>query len=149
MDGQFVPNLTVGPDVIAAARDRVALPFKAHLMTLEPGTWCDRKASAGSEPIIVHAEACVHLHRRGEACSDLMDLLLVMTGQSLLRRPAVHRRDGIEDRRRPAAHRPGRRGNRTGSGWGIGPVQRKLAHQRTACWAQSTRRSEGRSMEPK
>ncbi len=102
MDGQFVPNLTIGPDVIAAARDWVTLPFEAHLMTLEPATWCARMASAGCELVIVHAEACTHLHRTlmaireagvraGVALNpatplgtvthilDLMDLLLIMT----------------------------------------------------------------------
>jgi ribulose-phosphate 3-epimerase len=37
MDGQFVPNLTFGPDVIAAARKHTSLPFEAHLMVLTPG----------------------------------------------------------------------------------------------------------------
>lgn len=102
MDGRFVPNLTFGPDVIAAARAAVALPFEAHLMTLDPGAWCDRLIEAGCELIIVHAEACPHLHRTLAAIRDagaragvalnpatplatvthvldLMDLLLVMT----------------------------------------------------------------------
>lgn len=102
MDGQFVPNLTFGPDVIAAARPRVALPFEAHLMTLNPGAWTGHLVRAGCELIIVHAEACPHLHRTLTAIQeagaragvalnpatpldeivhvlDLIDLLLVMT----------------------------------------------------------------------
>src|SRR6516162_8674989 len=63
MDGRFVPNLTFGPDVIGAARAMVALPFEAHLMTLDPGAWTGRLVDAGCELIIVHAEACRHLHR--------------------------------------------------------------------------------------
>ena len=102
MDGQFVPNLTFGPDVVAAAREQTHLPFEAHLMTLDPGAWTSRLAAAGCELIIVHAEACPHLHRTlagirdaglrtGVALNpatpldavahvlDLTDLLLVMT----------------------------------------------------------------------
>lgn len=102
MDGQFVPNLTFGPEVIAAARAQVALPFEAHLMTRDPGMWCGQVAGAGCELVIVHAEACAHLHRTlmaireagvraGVALNpatpvdavahvlDLVDLLLVMT----------------------------------------------------------------------
>ena len=63
MDGQFVPNLTFGPDVIASVRDRVALPFEAHLMVLTPDVMAARYVEAGCSRLIVHAEACDHLHR--------------------------------------------------------------------------------------
>jgi ribulose-phosphate 3-epimerase len=63
MDGQFVPNLTFGPDVIAAARPHTALPFEAHLMVLTPDVLAERYVEAGCERLIVHAEACTHLHR--------------------------------------------------------------------------------------
>ncbi len=63
MDGRFVPNLTFGPDVIAAARRHCTVPFEAHLMVVEPDELLARYAEAGCELIIVHAEACTHLHR--------------------------------------------------------------------------------------
>lgn len=63
MDGRFVPNLTFGPDVIAACRSTVDTPFEAHLMVVEPDELLPRYVEAGCELIIVHAEACVHLHR--------------------------------------------------------------------------------------
>ena len=102
MDGRFVPNLTFGPDVVAAARPRVGLPFEAHLMVCDPDAWSARMVKAGCELIIVHAEAATHLHRTlaaiGETGAragvalnpatpleavrhvlDLVSLLLVMT----------------------------------------------------------------------
>jgi ribulose-phosphate 3-epimerase len=102
MDGRFVPNLTFGPDVIAAVRPLVTLPFEAHLMVAEPDVLLPRWVEAGCELVIVHAEACPHLHRTlgqiaelgaraGVALNpatpvaavehvlDLIDLLLVMT----------------------------------------------------------------------
>ena len=63
MDGQFVPNLTFGPDVIAAAREHVDVPFEAHLMVETPDAMAARYIEAGCRLLIVHAEACPHLHR--------------------------------------------------------------------------------------
>ena len=63
MDGQFVPNLTFGPDVIASVRPHTSLPFEAHLMVLTPDAMAAQYISAGCERLIVHAEACRHLHR--------------------------------------------------------------------------------------
>ena len=63
MDGQFVPNLTFGPDVIAAARDHSTLPFEAHLMVYTPDVMAEQYVEAGCSRLIVHAEACTHLHR--------------------------------------------------------------------------------------
>src|SRR6187549_1684163 len=63
MDGRFVPNLTFGPDVIAATRSHTSLPFEAHLMVLEPDELAHRYVEAGCRRLIVHAEACTHLHR--------------------------------------------------------------------------------------
>ena len=63
MDGQFVPNLTFGPDVIAAARKHSSLPFEAHLMVLSPDNMAGEYVKAGCSRLIVHAEACTHLHR--------------------------------------------------------------------------------------
>ena len=71
MDGVFVPNLTFGPDVIAATRDLVAVPFEAHLMVVEPDKLMARYVEAGCQVIIVHAEACLHLHRTLGAIREL------------------------------------------------------------------------------
>jgi ribulose-phosphate 3-epimerase len=63
MDGQFVPNLTFGPDVIASARPHASLPFEAHLMVYTPDVMAKQYVEAGCSRLIVHAEACPHLHR--------------------------------------------------------------------------------------
>jgi ribulose-phosphate 3-epimerase len=63
MDGRFVPNLTFGPDVIAACRPHVGLPFEAHLMVDEPDALLPRYVEAGCSTLIVHAESTRHLHR--------------------------------------------------------------------------------------
>lgn len=113
MDGRFVPNMTIGPDVIAATRGHVTMGFEAHLMVADPDPMLHRWVEAGCELLIVHAEAVTHLHRTlarirelgvrtGVALNpatpltavehvwDIVDLLLVMTvnpgfgGQSYL-----------------------------------------------------------------
>jgi ribulose-phosphate 3-epimerase len=71
MDGVFVPNLTFGPDVIAACRKHVEVPFEAHLMVVEPDELLPRYVEAGCELLIVHAEACRHLHRTLGRIRDL------------------------------------------------------------------------------
>ena len=63
MDGQFVPNLTFGPDVIASVRDHVAVPFEAHLMVNTPELMLQPYVDAGCELLIIHAESTMHLHR--------------------------------------------------------------------------------------
>jgi ribulose-phosphate 3-epimerase len=63
MDGRFVPNLTFGPDVIASTRSLVDLPFEVHLMVEQPDELAHRYVEAGCGLLIVHAEACLHLHR--------------------------------------------------------------------------------------
>jgi ribulose-phosphate 3-epimerase len=63
MDGRFVPNLTFGADVIASVRSHVAVPFEAHLMVHEPSWIIPAIVDAGCGLVIVHAEACTHLHR--------------------------------------------------------------------------------------
>jgi ribulose-phosphate 3-epimerase len=63
MDGRFVPNLTFGPDVIAACRPHVSVPFEAHLMIEDPDPYLANYVEAGCELVIVHAEATRHLHR--------------------------------------------------------------------------------------
>lgn len=71
MDGRFVPNLTFGPDVIAANRGHVTLGFEAHLMVENPDPMLGRWVQAGCELVIVHAEATRHLHRTLSAIADL------------------------------------------------------------------------------
>jgi ribulose-phosphate 3-epimerase len=63
MDGHFVPNLTFGPDVIAACRPHADVTFEAHLMVERPDDLLPRYVEAGCEVIIVHAETAPHLHR--------------------------------------------------------------------------------------
>ncbi len=102
MDGQFVPNLTFGPDVIKSARKHCTVPFEAHLMTYTPDVLAAEFVGAGCSRLIVHAEACTHLHRTlaniaslgataavavnpatpagaVEHVLDLVDMVLVMT----------------------------------------------------------------------
>jgi ribulose-phosphate 3-epimerase len=102
MDGHFVPNLTFGPDVIAACRAHSTVPFEAHLMVSNPDLLLSRYIEAGCDLVIVHAESCPHLHstlatlrkagvKAGVALNpssplelvrhvtDLLDLILVMT----------------------------------------------------------------------
>ena len=63
MDGVFVPNLTIGPDVIASIRPLVDIPFEAHLMVVNPDELAHRYVEAGCSTVMVHVEACTHLHR--------------------------------------------------------------------------------------
>ncbi len=63
MDGVFVPNLTFGPDVIAACRPEVRVPFEAHLMVADPDLLAARYVEAGCDRLIVHVESTIHLHR--------------------------------------------------------------------------------------
>jgi ribulose-phosphate 3-epimerase len=102
MDGVFVPNLTFGPDVVAACRPHCTVPFEAHLMVVDPDPTLPRWVEAGCELLIIHAESVRHLHRTlgrareagasvGVALNpatppsaiehvlDLVDMVLVMT----------------------------------------------------------------------
>jgi ribulose-phosphate 3-epimerase len=102
MDGRFVPNITVGPLVVAAVRRATTLPIEAHLMIIEPERYLQDFATAGADLLIVHQEASPHLHRTIEQVKrlgkragvainpatplamvqevlDLADLFLVMT----------------------------------------------------------------------
>ncbi|MEW6275781.1 MAG: ribulose-phosphate 3-epimerase [Bacillota bacterium] len=63
MDGRFVPNITIGPPVVAALRPHSRLVFDVHLMIAEPDKYIERFIEAGADIITVHAEAGVHLHR--------------------------------------------------------------------------------------
>jgi len=102
MDGHFVPNITIGPPVVAALRPRTRLIFDVHLMIAAPERYVNDFVRAGADIITVHAEACTHLHRTLEAIReagvragvalnpatplaavehvlDLADLVLIMT----------------------------------------------------------------------
>ena len=63
MDGNFVPNITMGPMIVDAIRSWTSLPFDLHMMVDAPERYIDDFASAGADIITVHAEACRHLHR--------------------------------------------------------------------------------------
>jgi len=102
MDGRFVPNITFGEKVIAAARKSTSLPLDVHMMVEEPEKYFDAFAGAGATGMTIHVEAAPHLQRQltrireldcvagaalnpatslitvREALADL-DLLLVMT----------------------------------------------------------------------
>ena len=63
MDGHFVPNLTVGPVVLAALRKVTRVPFDVHLMIEEPLATLDQYLDAGAGRVAVHVEAEPHLNR--------------------------------------------------------------------------------------
>lgn len=63
MDGHFVPNITIGPLVVAAVRRVTALPLDVHLMIENPDRYVGDFAKAGADLIVVHVEATTHLHR--------------------------------------------------------------------------------------
>jgi ribulose-phosphate 3-epimerase len=63
MDGHFVPNLTIGPPVVASLRKVVTVPLDCHLMIERPDEFIPAFAEAGANWISVHQEACVHLDR--------------------------------------------------------------------------------------
>ncbi|MEY3214280.1 MAG: hypothetical protein RIT28_4761 [Pseudomonadota bacterium] len=115
MDGRFVPNITIGPLVVAALRPLTTQPLDVHLMIVEPDKYVPAFRDAGADLITVHAEATDHLDRSIQLIKSLgakagvalnphtpetvldyvldeLDLVLVMTvnpgfgGQSLIRR---------------------------------------------------------------
>ena len=63
MDGHFVPNITIGPEVIQALRPYSKLPFDVHLMISPVDAYLQAFAEAGSDIITIHAESGAHLHR--------------------------------------------------------------------------------------
>ncbi|MBW1720927.1 MAG: ribulose-phosphate 3-epimerase [Deltaproteobacteria bacterium] len=63
MDGHFVPNITIGPMIVRAARSITRLPLDVHLMISDPDRYVQDFVEAGADKITVHAEAVDHLHR--------------------------------------------------------------------------------------
>jgi len=63
MDGSFVPNITIGPEVIKAIRPHSILPFDVHLMINNPEKHIESFAKAGADIITIHQEASIHLDR--------------------------------------------------------------------------------------
>lgn len=63
MDGHFVPNITMGPNVVAALRPLTGAALDVHLMITDPDRYIQDFAKAGADYLTVHAETCVHLHR--------------------------------------------------------------------------------------
>ena len=63
MDGHFVPNITLGPAIVKSLRRDVNMVFDTHLMIENPDNYIKDFVDAGSDLIVVHAEACRHLHR--------------------------------------------------------------------------------------
>ncbi len=63
MDGHFVPNITVGPPVVAGLKRATSLPLDVHLMITNPDRYLEAFVEAGASMITVHAEVLPHLHR--------------------------------------------------------------------------------------
>jgi len=63
MDGRFVPNITIGPPVVAAVRRATRKPLDVHLMIVEPERYLEDFAKAGADHILIQVEATAHLHR--------------------------------------------------------------------------------------
>lgn len=63
MDGHFVPNITLGPPIVASLRKATDLPLDCHLMIEHPDEFIPAFAKAGANWLSVHVEACRHLHR--------------------------------------------------------------------------------------
>ncbi|MCR8745290.1 ribulose-phosphate 3-epimerase [Romboutsia lituseburensis] len=63
MDGHFVPNITLGPSLVKSLRKDVNMVFDAHLMIENPDKYIKDFVDAGCDLIVVHQEACRHLHR--------------------------------------------------------------------------------------
>jgi len=63
MDGHFVPNITIGPSIVAAIRKITKLPLDVHLMIEDPDKYLPDFVDAGADYLTVHSEAAVHLHR--------------------------------------------------------------------------------------
>ena len=63
MDGQFVPNISIGLPVLSSLRSCTSLPIDVHMMIVEPGQWVEPFVAAGATSVTIHVEAATHLHR--------------------------------------------------------------------------------------
>jgi len=63
MDNHYVPNLTIGPDIVKSCRSYADIMFEAHLMVVNADEMAPLYVDAGCELVMVHVEACTHLHR--------------------------------------------------------------------------------------
>lgn len=102
MDGHFVPNITIGPDVVKALRPHTSLPFDVHLMVAPVDNWLEAYRAAGADIMSVHPESGPHVHRTLgqirqlgakaglvfnpatplsvlEECVEMVDLVLIMS----------------------------------------------------------------------
>ena len=71
MDGQFVPNITIGAPVVAALRSWTNLPLDVHLMVNAPERQINQFADAGANIITVHVETCLHIHRTVQSIKEI------------------------------------------------------------------------------
>jgi ribulose-phosphate 3-epimerase len=71
MDGHFVPNITIGPDVVRALNDATNLPLDVHLMIEKPERYLEAFIKAGADWLGVHVETCPHLHRTIQHIKEL------------------------------------------------------------------------------
>ncbi|MBE9583839.1 ribulose-phosphate 3-epimerase [Mucilaginibacter sp. JRF] len=71
MDGVFVPNISFGFPVINAVKKYATKPLDVHLMIVDPDRYLKAFKDAGADGIMVHYEACTHLHRTIQAIKDL------------------------------------------------------------------------------
>lgn len=71
MDGHFVPNISIGPPVVKAARAITQKDLDVHLMITDADKYIEQFAAAGADWITVHVEACTHLHRTVSAIKEL------------------------------------------------------------------------------
>lgn len=71
MDGQFVPNITFGPNIVQAIRPITKLPLDVHLMIVDPEKYIPAFAKAGADIITVHVEATPHINRALQMMKDL------------------------------------------------------------------------------
>lgn len=71
MDGNFVPNISFGPNIVKALRKVTDLPLDVHLMIVEPERHLKTFADAGADHITVHYETCPHIHRTLQTIRDL------------------------------------------------------------------------------
>lgn len=62
MDGRYVPNLTIGPVIVEAAKRAATVPLDVHLMIVQPELWLEHYRDAGADTLTVHEEASTHLH---------------------------------------------------------------------------------------